>query len=292
MHYTEKDLLNLVSQIEKEFSTELAKSEASSEVTKSEVIEKKEDCDYDEDDKKAMHKMYKSMTKGELAAHNESIAKAMADCDLAKADGCGGEQSESAPKGSPGAKSEASETPQPVLNKTETGKIEASKPHNSEGKKSEASETPQPVLNKTESEKCAPKNALGPESPASHTPQPVLNAGDKMQKSEDIELLKNELAAIKAENEGNKKNLDAVSAFLTKFVEKTTPPPQKAITQLDRIEKSEGNGEEVQALTKSEITQVLNKKSADPTLAKADRDAINEFYLNDASIKTISHLLK
>src|SRR5271157_2964806 len=100
MHYTEQELLNLVSQIEKEFSSELkkaegeaaaplVKSETSTEVVKSEpaiqAIEKAEDCDYDEEDKKAMHKMYKSMTKGELAAHQSSIAKAMTDGDLAKA---------------------------------------------------------------------------------------------------------------------------------------------------------------------------------------------------------------
>lgn len=301
MHYTEQELLNLVSQIEKEFSVELkkaegeaaaplAKSEPSAEIVKTEpavqAIEKNEDCDYDEDDKKAMHKMYKSMTKGELRAHNESIAKAIADGDLAKADGCGGEMSANPPKGSPGAKSEASETAQPVLNKTETGKIEANPPHNSEGAKSADSAANGEKINKAEIEANPPKNSPGAKSADS-----AAN-GEKMNKSEDLELLKNELEAIKKENEGNKKNLEAVSAFLTKFVEKTTPPPQKAITQIDRIEKSEGSGGEVQELSKSEITQALNKKASDPTLAKSDRDAINEFYLNKAGIETISHLLK
>lgn len=301
MHYTEQELLSLVSEIEKQFSTELKKAEgeAAAPLVKSEpsvevvaksetaapALEKAEDCDYDEEDEKAMHKMYKSMTKGELKKHQESIAKAITDGNLAKADGCGGEMSASAPKGSPGAKSEASETPQPVLNKTETGKIEASAPANSKGAKSEASETPQPVLNKAEIEECPPKNSPGAKSADS-----AAN-GDKMNKSE-ADLLKSEIEALKKENEDSKNQLQAVSAFLTKFVEKTSPPPQKAITQIDRIEKSEGGGAEVQPLSKSEITQALNKKSADPTLAKADRDAINEFYLNDAGIETISHLLK
>jgi hypothetical protein len=297
MHYTEQDLQSLVSQIEKEFSVELkkaegeaaaplAKSETSTEVVaKTEVIEKKEDCDYDEDDKEAAHKMYKSMTKGELAFHQSSIAKAMADGNLAKADGCGGEEAANPPKNSPGPKSEASETPQPVLNKTETGKIEANPPKGSPGAKSSDSETPQPVLNKAEIEECPPKNSPGAKSADS-----AAN-GEKMNKSE-ADLLKSEIEALKKENEDSKNQLQAVSAFLTKFVEKTTPPPQKAITQIERIEKSEGSGGEAQVLSKSEITEVLNKKSADPTLAKSDRDAINEFYLNDASIETISHLLK
>lgn len=299
MHYTEQDLQSLVSQIEKEFSVELkkaegeaaaplAKSEPSAEViAKTEpvqVIEKKEDCDYDEDDKKAMHKMYKSMTKGELAAHNESIAKAMAEGDLAKADGCGGEMSANPPKGSPGAKSEASETAQPVLNKTETGKIEASAPHNSEGAKSADSDANGAKINKAEIEQCPPKNSPGAKSADS-----AAN-GDKMNKSE-ADLLKSEIEALKKENEDSKNQLQAVSAFLTKFVEKTSPPPQKAITQLDVIAKGEGS-EEGKSLSKSEVTEILNKKSADPTLAKSDRDAINEFYLNSAGIETISHLLK
>jgi hypothetical protein len=304
MHYTEQQLLSLVSEIEKEFSVELkkaegeaaaplAKSEPSAEVVKSETtaIEKNEDCDYDEEDKKAMHKMYKSMSKGELKAHHESIAKAMTDGDLAKADGNGGEMNACPPKGSPGAKSEASETPQPVLNKTETGKIEANPPKGSPGAKSSDSETPQPVLNKAEIEKCPPKGSPGAKSADSETPQPVLNKGSEMNKSE-ADLLKSEIESLKKENEDSKNQLNAVTAFLTKFVEKTTPPPQKAITSIDVIAKGEGAGAEVQPLTKSEITPILLKKSADPTLAKADRDAINEFYLNGADIKTISHLLK
>jgi hypothetical protein len=290
MAYTKEQLVGLVSQIEKQFSAELKKAEAESVASfnKSEptaVIEKKEDCDYDEDDKAAAHKMYKSMSKGELAFHQASIAKAMEDGNLAKADGNGGEMSANPPKGSPGPKSEASETPQPVLNKTETGKIEASAPHNSEGKKSEASETPQPVLNKAEIEKCPPSNSPGAKSADS-----AAN-GEKMNKSE-ADLLKSEIEALKKENEDSKNQLNAVSAFLTKFVEKTTPPPQKAITQIEVLAKGEGGHSETVELTKSEITQVLNKKASDPTLAKSDRDAINEFYLNKAGFETISHLLK
>lgn len=298
MHYTEQELLSLVSQIEKEFSVELkkaeseeetplVKSEASAEVVKSEpqTIEKNEDCDYDDEDKEAMHKMYKSMSKGELKAHHESVAKAMADGDLAKADGNGGEMSANPPKNSPGPKSEASETPQPVLNKTETGKIEANPPHNAEGAKSADSDANGKKINKNEIEQCPPKNSPGAKSADS-----AAN-GEKMNKSEDIELLKNELAAIKAENEGNKKNLDAVSAFLTKFVEKTTPPPQKAITQIDTLKKSEDGSGESKTLSKSEVTEILNKKAQDPSLSRADREAMNEYYLNGAEIETISHLL-
>lgn len=298
MPYTEAQLLDLVSKVEKEFAVELAKAEGEPTLAKSEaaaiVIEKAEDSGYSAEDHAAMHSMYKSMTKGELKAHQESISKAISDGDLAKADGCGGEMAANQPKGSPGPKSEASETPQPVLNKTETGKIESNEPKGSPGAKSEASETPQPVLNKAEIKEQKPANAKGPESPASHTPQPVLNAGpkgDEMNKS-DADLLKSEIDKVKAENSDLKKNLENVASLWKQFVDKNMPAPtQKAITSVDVIAKSEGSGE-VTPMTKAEVTAVLLRKSQDPTLAKSDRELINAFYLNSAGIETISHLLK
>ena len=101
-------------------------------------------------------------------------------------------------------------------------------------------------------------------------------------------LLKSELEATKAANEQLKKNLDGIQEFLTKLVKKT--PQGKAITSLDVIAKSESV--EDKQMTKSEINAILAKKSAEPTLTKSDREAINAFYLNDANFNTISHLLK
>lgn len=47
---------------------------------------KEEDgCDYDEEDLEHMHKMYQSMSKGELKAHHDSVRKAL-DCHMGKAD--------------------------------------------------------------------------------------------------------------------------------------------------------------------------------------------------------------
>ena len=112
--------------------------------------------------------------------------------------------------------------------------------------------------------------------------------------SKEIELIKSEfsakLEAAEAKNVELKKNLDAVSEFLTKLVKKTAPQG-KAITNLDSIAKSDIKDEE-KPLTKSEIDTRLNQKAADPKLAKSDRDAINAFYLNKTDIKTVSHLLK
>lgn len=113
--------------------------------------------------------------------------------------------------------------------------------------------------------------------------------------SKEVELIKSEfsakLAAEEAKSAELKKNLDAVSEFLTKFVKKTAPQG-KAITNLDSVAKSESGEVEEKPLAKSEINIRLAKKAAEPSLAKSDRDAINAYYLNGADIKTVSHLLK
>ena len=79
--------------------------------------------------------------------------------------------------------------------------------------------------------------------------------------------------------------------FLTKLVKKTAPQG-KAITSLDVIAKSETHVEE-KTLSKGEIHEVLKAKSADASLKKSDRDAINAFYLTgQVNVNSISHLLK
>lgn len=257
--------------------------------------EEHEGHDYDEEDMAHMEKMYRSMSKGELAAHHGCIQKCMGKSEgkpsemekaeisrcepgklpgakspasdahgkeMNKADGCGGEMSASNPKGSPGAKSPASMEQDKLskeMHKTETGKIEA----------------------------CAPGKTPGAKSPASKA------EGMQMEKSEnpEVELLKSELAAEQAAKEDLKKNFEAVQEFLTKLVKKTAPQG-KAITSLDVVAKSEAPKED-KSLTKGQIHEILKAKTAEPSLKKSDRDAINSYYLNNqVSVDSISHLLK
>jgi hypothetical protein len=323
MRYTEKDVAKLVADVEKAFTAHLAKAEdmslAKSEDGEKDHEDKHEDKpehdekpeheakeehheegekhapegekheeheghDYDEEDMAHMEKMYRSMSKGELAAHHGCIQKCMGgdagmskaeieSCEpkntpgakspaskaegmqMNKADGCGGEMSASNPKGSPGAKSPAS-TEQDNLSKemakTETGKIES----------------------------CEPGKTPGAKSPASTA------EGMQMEKSEktEVELLKSEL-------ETQKKNFEAVQEFLTKLVKKTAPQG-KAITSLDVVAKSEMPSKD-ESLSKGQIHEILKTKSSDPSLKKSDRDAITTYYLNgQVNVNSISHLLK
>lgn len=116
------------------------------------------------------------------------------------------------------------------------------------------------------------------------------NTSTENKPNQEVELLKSELEAQKTKSEELKKSLDAVSEFLTKLVKKTAPQG-KAITSMDVIAKSE-SAPESKELSKSEITAILAKKAAEPSLSKSDREAINNFYLNGGSVNSISHLLK
>ena len=92
--YSEKDMAALISEVEAQFATHVAKSEKTqpSDLKKSEAAEqpKNEEIpvveaaapveqafDYDEEDIKEMNEMYSSMTKAEAEAHLESLKKTL-----------------------------------------------------------------------------------------------------------------------------------------------------------------------------------------------------------------------
>lgn len=145
----------------------------------------------------------------------------------------------------------------------------------------------------------APAAAPAAPAPEASAPAAAAPAGEidkcgdmSMAKSEnqELELAKSEVEAQKAKNAELQKSLDTVSEFLTKLVKKV--PQGKAITSMEQIAKNESGATEEKQLSKSEITEILMKKAADPTLSKTDREAINAYYLNKSDLKTISHLLK
>ena len=210
---------------EKEESKEEDKSEKSEEKSESKEEPKKEeekkDDDeshgYDDEDMEEMHKMYDSMSKGELKAHKNSIEK----CWMSKC----GEMTQMA--------------------KSEETKVEV----------------------KTEEVKTEAKE------------------------SETETLLKSEIESVKKENEDLKKNLESLVTAMNTFMTKKAPV-RKAITDIEYIKKSEESQDEVKPMTKSEIDTILSKKVVDPSLTRADREAINQFYLTNAGVEKIAHLLK
>lgn len=363
MQYTETQLSKLIEDVEREFTSHLAKAEEDSELevlAKAEGSEKKKEAKpdekapeapeapeaeakpegeapsqeaapegeaptaapaalappgqegggeggsgYDAEDMAHMEKMYASMSKEELKAHHDCIAK------LASSEAAAPGGPAPAPGAAPAApalsKSEiGDENPklnskptdkgEPMFPDKKNGGIEDCQPCNALGPKSAASAANGAKLNKAEHDRRnggkIDGEAVG-KTPGAKSPASNAN-GDKLNKSEDseVQLLKSELSEANTKFDKLQKNFEAVSAFLTKLVDKKVAPAAKAITSLDVIAKSEGLGEDEKVLTKSEIDSILNKKSSDPTLQKSDRDAINTYYLGDKDIKGISHLLK
>jgi hypothetical protein len=109
--------------------------------------------------------------------------------------------------------------------------------------------------------------------------------------SEDTTLLKSEIETIKKENEELKKNIEGLVAAMNVYVAKKAPA-RKAITEIEFVKKSEEGNSEEKPLSKSEIDKILAKKVVDPSLSRTDREAINSFYLTNAGVEKIKHLLK
>ena len=211
--------------------------------------------DYDDEDMAHLDKMYMSMSKDELMVHHNAVKNALDKCMGM------GEMGKSEPK----------DDAEPLN----------AKPH-------DKGDDLFPDKKDGGIEGAEPKNALGAKSPASDA------NGAKMNKSEgtEVDLLKSELGTVKTEYETLKKNYEGVEEFLKKLLKQKPAPAAKAITSLEVIAKNEGQNEE-KPLTKSEIGSALLKKSQDPSTSKADRDAINNYYLNDqVDVRAISHLLK
>jgi hypothetical protein len=120
--------------------------------------------------------------------------------------------------------------------------------------------------------------------------QPEVKA-EEQKSSEESTLLKSELESIKKENEELKKNIEGLVAAINTYVTKKQAPARKAITDIEFVKKSEEGSQERQ-LTKSEIDSILAKKAQDPKTSAQDRAAINSFYLTNAGVDKIAHLLK
>jgi len=196
---------------QEEESKEEPKEEAKEDKKEDEKEEAKdEDCDYDDEDKEEMHKMYESMSKGELKAHKEAVEKNW----MTK---CGDMQQ---------------------MAKSEQITVEVTK-----------------------------------------------------EESQETELFKSENTSLKKENEELKKNVESLVVAMNSFLSNKAPE-RKAVTDVSFIAKSEETKQEVKPLSKSEVTKILSQKTQSSTLSKADRDLINNYYINNAAIETVSHLLK
>lgn len=121
-------------------------------------------------------------------------------------------------------------------------------------------------------------------------------AEEELGKSEEKQEEENkEVEMLKSENEELKKSYDELNTLVQQLMNSTkkAAPSGKAITSSNYIAKSEETEQEeidLSSLSKSEISSKL--KSLDySTLEKSDRQAINEYYLENGSVDKIKHLI-
>jgi hypothetical protein len=147
-------------------------------------------------------------------------------------------------------------------------------------------------LHKSAIEKCGDMMVAKSEEVTKEEPLTKSEDAQSLKKAEEeISLAKKELDGVKEENEKLKKNLEEVVSAMNGFLSKKGPQ-RKAITSIEYVKKSEiENTPEAKVLTKSEITAILNRKAADPSLSKSDREAIKTYYLKGASLEVVKHLL-
>lgn len=281
MQYTEKELKELIKAVETEFTSHLAKAEVSVQPA---PLAKAED-----------------ESKEEKAPEKESEASAKEESKEEKAPEAEGKEEAPAAEAKEGEVPAKKEAPAEAKEATPAPAADEASGYDAE----DIAQMDAMYMSMSKAELLAHHDscvraldAIGAEH--IHAAAPAASAAEidkcgdmSMQKSEvnlELELAKSEAAANKAKVEELQKSLDTVSEFLTKLVKKV--PQGKAITSMEQIAKSEIAAGEEKQLSKSEITSILNKKAADPTLSKSDREAINAYYLNQSNINTISHLLK
>lgn len=138
----------------------------------------------------------------------------------------------------------------------------------------------------------APAAEAAPEAPEAFAKsEDGIDVSKFAEAAKEVEILKSENSAKESKITELQKNLDTVTEILTRMVKKSAPAA-KAVTKLEAVAKSEV-GTEDKALSKSEITAILNKKITEQSLAKSDRDAINAYYAaGQVGTTGISHLLK
>lgn len=295
MQYTEKELSKLISDLETEFTTHLAKAEFGAaqpaSLAKAEDEKPAEKKDESKDEAPAAESKPEAKESEEEKPKDAPAAEAAPEAKEGEAAPAPAEQAPDAAAQADASGYDAEDIAHMDQMYMSMSKAELLAHHDSCVRALDA-------IGAEHTHAAAPvAEQAAPAAPAAEAQAPAAEidkCGDmSMSKSEsnvELELAKSEAEAAKAKAAELQKNLEGVQEFLTQLVKKV--PQGKAITSLEQVAKSEEAQGEVKELSKSEITEILMKKAADPKLAKTDRDAINAFYLNQANFNTISHLLK
>lgn len=282
--YTDVELMKVLESVEKEFNTQLAKAEEDS---KAASLTKAEDKPFPpKDEKKPEEKKPEEKPEEKKPEGKEEGSKEAPPAEGQKPQAAEGEQKpEQKPEGQPEGQ------PQPQAQGDEShGYDDEDMQHMqkmymsmSKAELKVHHDAVRSALDSQGMQKCGDMGMAKSETATSiEVKVPDLTA--------EITLVKSELDAEKARTADLQKKVDLATEFMAALAVKKSAPQGKAITSLEIIAKSDETKDE-KTFTKSEVTSTLNKKSADPSLSKADRDAINDYYLGSKNIKVVRHLL-
>ena len=303
MEFTKEEMLDIVSTVsteydkmikaEKEGNEVLAKNENDNESAN----ENKELTKY-EYTAEDMEKMYGEMDKAEAQDHYDAVKKVMTKMEMDKMEDIKKTELEKAE-----AASEQDKISKMAMEKKEKEEKEKKDKDDKDKDKDKdkKDKDKKDFMDKMEKEYMA-KMAMEKNE--------VESQGKELTKSEseiELEKIKVENDKLKAENtELMKKSEDgeAVQEEFAKFVKllegDEAAPSQKSITNMDFIAKNEDGSEDsknkssinVEEMSKTEVSAILAKKSADPETNAKDRKAINSYILENTDINEIKHLLQ
>jgi len=293
--FTEQELSKLIQDVEKEFSTYLAKSEETT-LVKSEAPdgkkkdkkkdEKPEAKETEEASEPNDHEAPPQEGEQDEAAEGEHDEAAEGEHDEA-AEAHGEEAAEAPPVADEGAEHGYDEE--------DMAHMEAMYKSMSRAELIAHHDCIKRALDEKGAEKCGDMSGEvpGQNAPMAKSEETAVEVKPEvLVASAETELLKSELTAKDGQIAELKKSVEVMTTFINKLFEKKSAPQGKAITQLEQIQKSETPVAD-KTFTKAEIAKILTEKASDPNLKKADRVAINEFYASgQININGISHLLK
>ena len=292
MEFTKEEMLDIVSSVEQEYD-KMIKNEKEAEgenLAKNEDAnsEKLEKYEYDSED---MEKMYSEMDKNEMKDHYTAIQKAMTKMEMDKMEEKDMDKAEAA--------SEKDKISKEKLALAEKEDKKDKKDKKDEKDKKDKKED----MDKAEA--ASEKDKISKEKMALSEKE---YKGEMMAKTEKLE---SEITKKDTEIADLKKNAEDSEAFKDEFAkfmkligadEKADAPAQKSVTGLDYVAKTENDGSgsdkkevSVEELSKTEVSEILRKKSADPATKSSDRKIINSYFLENidkTDISEIKHLLQ
>ncbi len=294
MEFTKEEMLDIVSSVETEYDN-MIKAEKESQVTLAKNEDGKDDSgsegkdlqkyEYTAED---MEKMYGEMDKAEASDHYNALKKVIAKTEIENM-----EKKEAASEQDKISKMEMEKKEKEAKDK----KDKEDKDKNKDKKDKEDMEKKE-YMDKKEKEYMDKKEAASQQDTISKSEKEITQEAEIADLKTKNEALEAEKVSFLKKAEEDETVQKEFGKFIKLLEGDEEAPSQKSITSMDYIAKNEDGSEKepevktVESLSKTEVSDILAKKSADPATSIKDRKAINSYILENTNISEIKHLLQ